>query len=328
MEDIKKILEECRFDDLKDEITQPDFRINIGGVDCVPRGEIVAVAGKPGVGKSTAMAIMAGVLIGGHDFGTIKCKNVSQRILWIDTEKGAFSCKQRMSTLREIAKLDKNKSLKDCGIDFFRIRNYETRLRLQIVREAAKANSYDAIFIDGIFDLTADADKDFMPVIDLLKTLADSGATVFAMLHTNKQADDNNMRYALGTELQRVCTTRITVKYDKCHQIIHDKSNDTELAPVVSFRYDENGIAVPFVEVKTEDASVKKDSRTLANEEKIKNVLDGGLMLSRAELILKLCEGKDGIKKETARKIIKTSKKNGLISKEDGRFGKYYLNNN
>ena len=328
-ETFKKLFLECRFNDLDESITKPDFRLSISGVDCVARGSIVAVAGKPGVGKSTAMAVIAGILIGGLDFGKMQCKIGSKRILWIDTEKDPFSCKQRMRTLREIARLDKNTSLQDCGIDFFCIRHIGASDRLSFVSEAAKMEKYDAIFIDGIFDLTNDPDKDYIPVIDLLKSLADTGATIFAMLHTNKQAEDDNMRYALGTELQRICTNRFSIKYDKsrhCHNIIHDKSNDTQLAPIVSFRCDENGIAMPFVEAKTEDntPTTKKDSRTQANEEKIKSILDGGIMMSRSELIQKL--GEDGIKNETAVKAIQTAKKNGVIDREEGKYGKYYLN--
>lgn len=329
-ETFKKIFRECLFDDLDEDITSPNFRFNIGGVDCVSSGSIVAVAGKPGVGKSTAIAIMAGVLLGGGEFGNMKCNKKVVQILWVDTEKDSYSCKQRTMTLRNVAGLDKDNKLANQCVQFLRFRNKSIKERFEWLEKYANGNkyAYDAIFIDGIFDLTADADKDFMPVIDLLKKLSDKGATVFAMLHTNKQAEDDNMRYALGTELQRICTNRFTVKYDRsknCHNIIHDKSNDTRLAPTVSFRCDENGIAVPFAEVKTEDASAKKDSRTLANEEKIKSVLDGGIMMSRAELIQKLGEGEDGIKEETAVKAIQTAKNNGLISKENGRFGKYYL---
>ena len=50
------------FDDLDESITRPNFRFNILGVDCVPSGEIIAVAGKPGAGKSTTLAILIGIL--------------------------------------------------------------------------------------------------------------------------------------------------------------------------------------------------------------------------------------------------------------------------
>lgn len=317
----EKYLKECRFNDLDTDITRPDFRFKIGGVDCVPRGEIVAVAGKPGVGKSTAMAIMAGVLVGGCDFGSMQCKIGCQRILWIDTEKGAFSCMQRMKTLREISKIGMSTDLHDSGIDFYRIRNLDTSIRLSFVSEVAKTNKYDAIFIDGIFDLTLDADKDYVPVIDLLKKLTDSGATVFAMLHTNKQAEDDNMRYALGTELQRVCTNRFTIKCDKtknCHNIIHEKSNDTEIAPIVSFRFNDCGVAVPFIPEISTNAKIdssKKDFET---------ILSGGVIMGYSELVEKV---KDiaKIKERGAKERIAKGMKRGYLVVDDK--GNYYLNN-
>ncbi len=56
------------FDDLDESITKPDFRFNVGGVNCVPSGEITAISGKAGAGKSTALAILIGVLIGQTEF--------------------------------------------------------------------------------------------------------------------------------------------------------------------------------------------------------------------------------------------------------------------
>ncbi len=84
------------FDDLDSTITRPNFRFNIMGVDCVPAGEVIAVAGKPGAGKSTALAIMIGILLGRTEFAGIRCITPCRKVLWIDTEKGAYSCQQKL----------------------------------------------------------------------------------------------------------------------------------------------------------------------------------------------------------------------------------------
>lgn len=316
-------------DEFDTNIARADFRYKIGDVECVPSGDVIAIAGKPGVGKSTALAILIGVLIGNKEFGEISCVTPCKRVLWIDTEKGHFSCIKKINTLKKVAGFDESKQLKDCGVDFFSMKDELTEDRLFFVEALSKKkDDYDVYVIDGIFDLTDDPDKNYTPVIDLLKNLTRDKASVFAVLHTNKQEDDDNMRYAIGTELQRICTTRFTIKYNrkkKCHDIIHDKSNDTEIAPTASFKYDENGIPVPFIEADGKDATVNKDSRTLANEEKIKSVLSGGVVMSRKELIQKLGEGEDGLKKETASKAIQNAKNSGLIAKEEGKYGKYYL---
>ena len=287
-ESFKKLFSECLFDDLKEDIVRPDFWLNIGGVDCVSRGSIVAVTGKTGVGKSTTMAIIAGLLIGGKKFGLIQRKKVAHNILWIDTEKDSFSCKQRMKTLRNVANLDTEKSLFHQGIYFFRMQTRSTEERVSFLEMIAEKNllsiTYDAIFIDGIFDLTDDPGnlQKVTRIMELLKRLSGSGATVWGMLHTNKSADDDNMREVLGTEFQRVCNNRFIVKYDvkkKIHKIIHDKSNDTKYAPVVYFQINDDGVAVPAgldsEQNKEINEAFKKDFET---------ILADGLILSYNEL--------------------------------------------
>lgn len=236
------------FNDLDDSITRPHFRFNIMGVDCVPSGEIIAVAGKAGAGKSTTLAILIGILMGKTEFAGIRCITPCKKILWIDTEKGAYSCQQKMRNFRRVANLGDSEQLADIGIYFAMMRQVSTADRLYFIGKLAGLDIYDAIVIDGVFDLTEDADKEFSEVTDLLRQLADTGASVFAMLHTNKAEGDDNMRYALGTELQRLCTTRFTIKYDdktQCHIIKHDKSNDSALAPEVAFMFDRDGSVIP-----------------------------------------------------------------------------------
>lgn len=330
----EKIFNECLFDDLDEDITNPNFLFSIGGVDCVSSGSIVAVSGKVGVGKSTALAIMVGVLISGFEFGTIQCKKKCPRILWMDTEKDPFTCKQRTMTIRSVANLAPDKSLVDQGISFLRMSTRTVEERISLLEKIAEENAsnlvYDAVVIDGIFDLTDEPDnhRKVRRVIDLLKRFSGCGITVFGMLHTNKQAEDNNMREKIGTDFDRICTNCFLIKTEKeRHQIIHKKSNNTQYAPVAAFKYDKTGIAVPFAET-DDDADFDtptKDSRTLANEERIRSILSDGLMLSRTELIKKMGEGSDGIKEETAKKAIKGAYDSGLINKEDGKYGKYYL---
>lgn len=236
------------FNDLDENITRPKFRFNIMGVDCVPSGEIIAIAGKAGAGKSTTLAILIGILIGKTEFAGIRCLTPCHKVLWVDTEKGAYSCQQKVKNFRRVANIGDVDLLADIGIHFVMMRQVNTKDRLYFISRLAAMEQYDAIVIDGVFDLTEDADKEYSEITDLLRQLADTGASVFAMLHTNKAEGDDNMRYALGTELQRLCTTRFTIKYDEktqCHIIKHDKSNDSALAPEVTFMFDEDGSIIP-----------------------------------------------------------------------------------
>lgn len=325
-ESFKELFLECLFDDLNEDIIKPDFRLNIGGVDCVSSGCIVAVTGKPGVGKSTAIAIVAGVLIGGKDFGLIQCKKAARNILWIDTEKDSFSCNQRMKTLRNVAGLDAEKTLVDQGVQFLRMKTRSIEERIFILEKITEKNLskkiYDVVFIDGIFDLTDDPGnlQKVTQVMELLKRLSGSGATVFGMLHTNKKLDDDNMREVIGTEFMRLCNNRLLIKYDaqkKIHNIIHDKSNDTKNAPIVSFQINDDGVAVP--------AGLDSEHNPKINEDFKKDfetILSNGLILPYNELVKEVVRTAN-IGNDMAKKRISKGYKDGYLDRDNG--GKYWL---
>ena len=325
-ESFKKLFLECLFDDLNEDIIKPDFRLNIGGVDCVSSGCIVAITGKPGVGKSTAMAIIAGVLIGGKDFGLIQCKKAARNILWIDTEKDSFSCNQRMKTLRNVAGLDVGKTLVDQGVQFLRMKTRSIEERIFILEKITEKNLsrmiYDVVFIDGIFDLTDDPGnlQKVTQVMELLKRLSGSGATVFGMLHTNKKLDDDNMREVIGTEYMRLCNNRFLVKYDaqkKIHNIIHDKSNDTKIAPIVSFQINDDGVAVPAGLYSEQNPKINEDFK-----KDFETILSNGLILPYNELVKEVVRTAN-VGNDMAKKRISKGYKDGYLDRDGG--GKYWL---
>ena len=136
------------------------------------------------------------------------------------------------------------------------------------------------------------------------------------MLHTNKQAEDDNMRYALGTELQRICTTRFTIKIEKenLHAIIHDKSNDTEYAQKVLFQVDETGV-VPFGLHSTD----KKQEINKDFKKDFEKILAGGIIMTYTELlkeIVNTCH----IKENMAKKRISKGCKDGYLLHGSGGY--------
>ena len=266
-ERFNQFLSRGKFNDLDENITKPNFRFNIMGVDCVPSGEITAISGKAGAGKSTTLAILVGILIGRTDFAGIRCVTPCHKVLWIDTEKGEYTCQQKMSVFRRVAKIEPSQRLEDVGVDFYLMRQETTDDRLLFVDALSQLMNYDAIILDGIFDLVKDPDKEYSPVTDLLRRLADKGASVFAMLHTNK--NDDNMRYALGTELQRLATTRFDVEFKSGQHIIkHIKSNDSALAPEVAFIFDEWGNVVAA----TQSPEAKAEAASEASREELRSL--------------------------------------------------------
>ena len=301
------------FDDLDEKITKPQFRFCINGVDCVPSGEIAAIAGKPGAGKSTTLAILVGILIGRTEFAGIRCVTPCRKVLWVDTEKGPFSCQQKMSIFRQVADIGFDEKLESFGVHFTLLRQESTTDRLYDTYALAQLDDYDLVVIDGIFDFTNDPNKDLSGVTDFLRGLADNGVTVFAMLHTNK--NDDHMRYAIGTELERICTTRLTVVFEGgLYKIKMDKSNDTAIASYVSFVFDESGHVVPTSKQtgETDDNKEYDALKEMMNKafEECKETLSHTSLVTQLKKIYQMSES-------TAKRRIKQAKETGILTLEN-----------
>ena len=328
-----KFLGKGAFNDLDPSITDPKFRFNINGVDCVPSGEVIGIGGKPGTGKSTSIAIFIGVLLGNTSFAGIRCLTPCNKVLWIDTEKGDYSCKQKMAIFRRIAKMNDNTILKDHGVTFEQMRGERLSDRISFIDCLFAMGDYDCVVIDGIYDLTDDANDNCAPVIELLQRIVQNGTSVFAMLHTNK--NDDNFRYAMGTELTRIATTIFKIDFDKAsgiHSITHDKSNDSALAPQVIFKFAEDGsIYVPDFSLLEEEENANNDS---SKSEKLRTVF--AKIFNGNNEGLGYCELTRQLAVEYEYKIDKNGKcksgqnriddgiKNDIICKHDD-DGKYYL---
>ena len=305
-------IEKEPFNDLDPSIKCPNFRFNIHGIDCAPSGEIIGIGGKPGVGKSTALAIFIGVLIGKVSFAGIRCLTPCKKVLWIDTEKGAYSCKQKMAIFRRVANMVDDIPLKEHGIIFRQMRGERLVDRIAFIDCLFATDDYDCVVIDGIFDLTDNANDNCAPVTELLQRIVQrKGTSVFAMLHTNK--NDDNFRYAMGTELTRIATTVFKMKIENgIHTIIHDKTNDTALAPPILFRFaDDGSIYEPDSSAKVER---KKDDRTQKNEGMLQKIFAEKESYERkSEIADAMCKADRNLKKDTAKKRVEKALKDGVL---------------
>ncbi|SFO58436.1 AAA domain-containing protein [Prevotella sp. tf2-5] len=316
-----KFLDKGAFNDLDKSITSPKFRFNILGVDCVPSGEIIGIGGKPGTGKSTTLAIFVGVLLGKTSFAGIRCLTPCKKVLWIDTEKGDYSCKQKMTIFRRIANMVDNNPLEKHGVIFHQMRGERLADRIAFIDCLFAMDNYDCVVIDGIYDLTDDANDNCAPVIELLQRIVEKGTSVFAMLHTNK--NDDNFRYAMGTELTRIATTIFKTDFNKNsgnHSITHDKSNDTALAPQVLFKFADDG-SICVSDVSTVKVEKKKDCRTDKIAKQWQKMFADNESLSYKEIIDLFA--KEGVKDNAAIQRFRSAKKKGYI--ENNSDGKWVL---
>ena len=188
--------------------------LNINGINCFPRGDLVAISGKEKCGKTTDCRIIVSALMKGEYMG-VKAIEKNVRVLWIDTEQ---ACQTSRAVCRGIELM--------CGFEpsdsrfiYFALREYPDREEMtDVMRALFNEFCPDIAIIDGIRDFI----PDFNDVVESAEIVLEcmrlsSGVSaeqaretglverppccVCCILHQNKPKDDNNMRGHLGTEL-------------------------------------------------------------------------------------------------------------------------------
>ena len=196
------------------QLAEAKHLVEINGVKCLPRGDLIAISGKEKCGKTTACRILSTLLLRGEYEG-YKALEKDLRILWIDTEQAAVSTR---SVIRGIDMM--------CGFQVPDDQLVMVNLRewgdkdtikqvLQIMFDQVRP---DFVILDGIRDFIYDFNdvrESADIVLEVMRLSSGVNAEqaqelklherqlccIACILHQNKPKDDNNMRGHLGTEL-------------------------------------------------------------------------------------------------------------------------------
>lgn len=196
------------------QLAEQKHLLEINGVKCFPRGDLVAISGKEKCGKTTVCRMLVTALLSGK-YGAIKAREENLRILWIDTEQAKTSTR---SVSRAVDMM--------CGFEpsnlqlyFVNLRECENKTEMRsFVRFLFDQYRPDFVILDGIRDLIHDFNdvKESSEIVLECMRLA-SGVSaeqsrtlglcerkpccIACVLHQNKTKEDNAMRGHLGTEL-------------------------------------------------------------------------------------------------------------------------------
>ena len=188
--------------------------LNINGVNCFPRGDLVAISGKEKCGKTTDCRIIVSALLKGEYMG-VKALEKDLSVLWIDTEQASQTSR---AVCRGIELMCGSEPSDDKFI-YFALREYPDRQEMtEVMRMLFNEYRPDIAIIDGIRDFI----PDFNDIVESAEIVLEcmrlsSGVSaeearkkglnerpaccVCCILHQNKPKDDTSMRGHLGTEL-------------------------------------------------------------------------------------------------------------------------------
>ena len=188
------------------------FLFRMFGVECFPRGELVAVAGKAKSGKTFFTSLlMAACLtpkvleLERHTDPTDTADVRPLRVLWYDTEQSEQSTQDILvNRILQMAQLTPpwegvGEALYAVNV---RCKNWEERL--QLFTAGVAYLKPDLVVLDGVRDLIGDINDgvEAQRITETLMRLAQTyQCCIVCVLHQNKGESDRNLRGWIGTEL-------------------------------------------------------------------------------------------------------------------------------
>lgn len=180
-----------------------EFLFQMFGVECFPRGELVAVTGKAKSGKTFFLSLLMAAYQG--------------RVMWYDTEQSEQSTQDIL--VNRIMKMDGTGGVKGIAnavsaadelqirqnlIHAFNTRGIGWEERRRLFAAGVAYLQPDLVIIDGVRDLISDINDgvEAQQVTEQLMALAQQHrCCIVCVLHQNKGDGDRNLRGWIGTEL-------------------------------------------------------------------------------------------------------------------------------
>ncbi len=196
------------------QLAEQKHLLEINGVKCFPRGDLVAISGKEKCGKTTICRILTTALLRG-EYDGIKAREENLRILWIDTEQAMISTRSVNRGVDMMCGFEPT----DQQLYFLNLRECKEKESMRSLIEFMFLQYQpDLVILDGIRDLIYDFNdirESSKIVLGCMRMASGVSAEqakiqgimerkpccVVCVLHQNKPKEDSNMRGHLGTEL-------------------------------------------------------------------------------------------------------------------------------
>lgn len=265
---------------VNDEIEEDEFILYYGDVGCFAKGDVSAIKSKPKQGKTNSIAAMVATMLKGS-WGPLTCKVEGCNIVWIDTEQRHGDAKRIYLRALKMAGLSMEDNFS--RFQMFYLRSFMNDKKMNSLKLIIKNCQPDIIFIDGIVDLInnfndVEESKNIIDTLMRLSTKEESGKNIaiVCVLHTNKAAEDRNMRGHLGTMLTQKAGTVLEVKKNGQIFTVSNTESRNKEVPEWSFRFDDNGDIVDatfMVEQATKEQKEKREAEKKAKSEAEKQKL-------------------------------------------------------
>lgn len=284
----------------KDEFPPEVCLLEVDGVPFFAKGDIHAIKAKQKQGKTNAIAIMVAAILCGK-WGRLKGILEGAKVLVIDTEQKNADTQLVYNRTLELAGLPKEDIYE--RFQTFAFRALDTEQKLNAVKALIMEFKPDIVFVDGVVDLMGNFNEvdDSKAIIEELlrmttKEVSGFDPAIVCVLHTNKAAEDHNMRGHAGTMLAQKAGNVFEVKKDNNIITVHNSDSRHQEVPSWSFMFDAQGNIIDADAERNrliEEARVQRVNSAAQKAEKTRNerinkvksaIVNAGGMITRGSL--------------------------------------------
>lgn len=184
------------------ELPPMQFLFRLFGKPCFPRGELVALTGKPKTGKTFVASMLMALCFTPEVLFFQREDARPLRALWYDTEQSDVSTQDILKN--RILPMSGQEEFSPDEFQVFNVRREPWRERMALLETAMGEFRPDLVVLDGVRDLVNDINDGVLAqeVMEKLMLLADvHNCCLVCVLHQNKSGEDKNLRGWIGTEL-------------------------------------------------------------------------------------------------------------------------------
>ena len=241
VEELREILASSRITTTT-EVVADDYVMKVDEVGVFAKEDIHAIKAKQKAGKTSALKVILTALMGGQCFRLTSLLE-SPKVVYLDTEQSKSDAKLIIDHVQVLSDVE-NEYL-DNHLFLYSLRKYSPAELRNLLGAAVEENKPDVVIIDGLVELVKsfNDEEEAKHVIQSLLILAEKyHCAIIVVLHTNKTADDHNMRGHLGTMLSQKAATVLECSNDK--GLITVKSTEVRHhdVPSWSFCYNSEGL--------------------------------------------------------------------------------------
>lgn len=300
--------------DISRDYGQPDYTMYRGGVGTMPKGDIVAVKAKSKNGKTFLCTIFAAAILGDRNFGFTGVNSGVCKVVYIDTEQNLQNTAALVKRIHSLLGWDIQRNNE--RLIAYNLRTMDIPKRYPFVAERTRYHHPTLTIIDGIADLISDFNdisQSSETINKLMQLSSDNNACVVCVLHTNKAANDNQMKGHLGTLLLQKAAEVWEVKKEGYTFNVSQTETRNQPADDFSFQIDWHGI--PYATASEKE--VKERKKVDEAKALISQAFGDSTDLSYSELANRISKSAN-CSDRTAQRKIKEAKEKGWLS-DDGK---------